>query len=220
MLRATHLSIMFQRNSTAACGGWGVGVRSRRSGPDDASTTAKRGAQRGPAGRGDRRATKSWRSSTPSRTRGWPSRRRHGGREVVPRSIRCKTMLPEGQWPPNRCTWPTASHSQLAKFSYGETPATRPVKIASIDSPSTNTCNPTWEASTSSLTGFPSGAPTVPTPTSLETHLESSQLQPANPSPSQIQYRTPDTFQQMPFLLSATWPETCLLPQGGVPPSA
>jgi len=113
---------------------------------------------------------------------------------------------------PRTTNWPSSP--------MGETPATRPVKIASIDSPSTNTCNPTWEASTSSLTGFPSGAPTVPTPTSLETHLESSQLQPANPSPSQIQYRTPDTFQQMPFLLSATWPETCLLPQGGVPPSA
>jgi hypothetical protein len=39
--------------------GWGVGVRPRRSGPDDASTTAKRGAQRDPAGRGGRRATRS-----------------------------------------------------------------------------------------------------------------------------------------------------------------
>jgi hypothetical protein len=102
----------------------------------------------------------------------------------------------------------------------GEAPATRPVKIASIDSPTPTSCHPTWEASTSSLTGFPTGAPTVPTPTSLETHLESSRLQPANPSPSQIHYRTPDKFQQMSFLLSATWPETCLLPHGGVPPSA
>jgi hypothetical protein len=102
----------------------------------------------------------------------------------------------------------------------GEAPAIRPVKIPSFDSPSLHTCHPSWEASSSTDCGFPTGAPTVSTPTSLETHLESSRLQPANPSPSQGHYRTPDKFQQMPFLSSATWPETCLLPQGGVPPSA
>jgi hypothetical protein len=102
----------------------------------------------------------------------------------------------------------------------GEAQAIRPVKIPPFDSPPTNTCHPSWEANSSTDRGFLSGAPTVPTPTSLETHLESSRLQPANPSPSQVHYRTPDKFQQMPFLSSATWPETCLLPQGGVPPSA
>jgi hypothetical protein len=102
----------------------------------------------------------------------------------------------------------------------GEAPAIRPVKIPSFDSPSLHTCNPTWEANSSTDRGFPTGAPTVSTPTSLESPWQSSRLQPANPSPSQVHYRTPDTFQQMSFLSSATWPETCLLPQGGVPPSA
>jgi len=102
----------------------------------------------------------------------------------------------------------------------GEAQAIRRVKIASIDSPTPTSCHPTWEASGSTDRGFPTGAPTDLPLTSLETHLESSRLQPANPSPSQVQYRTPDKFQQMSFLLSATWPETCLLPQGGVPPSA
>jgi hypothetical protein len=77
----------------------------------------------------------------------------------------------------------------------GEAQAIRREKIASIDSPTPTSCHPTWEASSSTDRGFPTGAPTVSTPTSLETHLESSRLQPANPSPSQGHYRTPDKFQ-------------------------
>jgi hypothetical protein len=114
--------------------------------------------------------------------------------------------------------WPCTTNCPSSPT--GETQAIRREKIPSFDSPPPHTCHPTWEASSSTDPGFPSGAPTVSTPTSLETHLESSRLQPANPSPSQGQYRTPDTFQQMPFHFSATWPETCLLPHGGVPPSA
>jgi hypothetical protein len=110
---------------------------------------------------------------------------------------------------PRTTNWPSSP--------MGSPPATRRVKIASIDSPTPHTCHPTWEANSSTDRGFPTGAPTDLPLTSLETHLESSRLQPANPSPSQGHYRTPDTFQQIPFLSSATWPETCLLPQGGGP---